>query len=512
MAEFYRLSRRLRQSEDVVDKLLNIYKSDLSQSAKNEELQKITSSKESSLLSLQKKQVSILEELWDRYREPDLSRENAASLLEKHKAFIDNARNLRLNEAFLTTGVKNATIGNIAQYSNNARAIADLGGGCSKALDVNTGEYSLTVRFSGEVDYKKFKSTIIRSPVTKKPEVFVSIKNILRKCEDKGMDRKQCARVLYQFVEEEFPENISSINLQAEKAREIASSTFNLVRSYKSLEAIQRALMAFKREPGVSVYVVYNKLKCLISELVKTRKPFNSDKECLVEVEQYLKKTIKDFLSPQAALLLDNFINQSHQHGESVNGEDILDFVMEIENSGPEYMVTQERSLTQKSLNLVSFNNNLLKQDIHELERNSRKDSWQSRFTNKEKGKGNSSERIPTPRGSSGGKSMSPSPSTGKVTEKEKKKEKVEKRSTSRGSGGRNRSRSGSQLNAKHCPICCLPSCENRGKQVGSCPELPQVRYNPANYCQTCYMIGHFSCGDQCKEVSKKRANMMLGN
>ena len=100
MAEFYRLSRRLRQSEDVVDKLLNIYKSDLSQSAKNEELQKITSSKESSLLSLQKKQVSILEELWDRYREPDLSRENAASLLEKHKAFIDNARNLRLNEAF----------------------------------------------------------------------------------------------------------------------------------------------------------------------------------------------------------------------------------------------------------------------------------------------------------------------------------------------------------------------------------------------------------------------------
>ena len=99
-----------------------------------------------------------------------------------------------------------------------------------------------------------------------------------------------------------------------------------------------------------------------------------------------------------------------------------------------------------------------------------------------------------------------------KTTKPEKKKEKVENRSTSRGSGGRNRSRSGSQLNAKHCPICCLPSCENRGKQVGSCPELPQVRYNPANYCQTCYMIGHFSCGDQCKEVSKKRANMMLGN
>ena len=154
MAEYYRLQRRLRQSEDTIDKILSIYKSDLSQNAREEELQKVNHNKESSLVSLQKKQISILEQLWDRYREPDISRENAASLLEKHKAFIDHSKSVQINEAFLTTGVKNVTIGNIAPYSSNARAIADLGGGVSKGLDVNTGEYSLVIKFSGKVSLR----------------------------------------------------------------------------------------------------------------------------------------------------------------------------------------------------------------------------------------------------------------------------------------------------------------------------------------------------------------------
>ena len=62
MAESYRLSKRILNSEQTLEKLLNIFKSDLPNDVKNNEIQKLTSSQESSLLSVQKKQISSIKE------------------------------------------------------------------------------------------------------------------------------------------------------------------------------------------------------------------------------------------------------------------------------------------------------------------------------------------------------------------------------------------------------------------------------------------------------------------
>ena len=511
MAESYRLSKRLQNSEQTLEKLLNIFKSNLPNDVKNNELQKLTSSQESSLLSVQKKQIALLEQCWDSYKNPDITREDAVSMLEKHKSMISRAKYLRVNEIYLATGVRNAMVEDPAPYSSNAKAIADLGGGIAKGLNVTNGDYDLVVKYSGDLEYKKFKGSVVRSPVTKKPEVFTSIKAILSKAQDKGLDRKQCAKILYLFIEEEFPDQLSSINLQTEKPRDIAMAAFNLVRSYKSLDAIQRAIMQFRRTPEMSIHVTYLKLQGLYKELVKTRKPFNKEEEIMEEVGEYLKKTIKDFLAPNAAMALEKYINACYQHGEAVTPDEILDFIMELENTDPDMIMGSDKALAQKSLNLVSFSNNMVKQDLHAAAR-SRKDEWQSRFSSKAGSGAAGSERVPTPR-------RTPDPSPAKPSEGPGNEKKVSKN----GSGSRNgsqkgrqnsttRSRSSSANTPKRCLICCLPTCDNREKTIGSCIHLPMVKYNPANFCQVCLMVGHFSTGDGCKAVSKKRANLILGN
>ena len=518
MAESYRLSKRLLNSEQRLEKLINIFQSNLPLEVKNNEIQKLTGTQESSLLSVQKKQIALLEGYWQAYKQPDVTREDAVSLLEKHKSLMSRAKFIKVNEIYLATGVKNAMVEDPAPYSSSARAIADLGGGVSKALNVSTGDYDQVVKYSGDLEYKKFKECVVRSPVTKKPEVFSSIKAILSKSQDRGLDRKQCAKILYLFIQEEFPDQLSSINLQTEQPGEIASAAFNLVRSYKSLEAIQRAIIQFRRPPDMSIHVAYSKLQGLYKELVKTRKPFNKEAEVMSEVNEYLKKTIKDFLSPTAAIALESFINQCYQHGEAVEGEEILDFVSEMENTNPEMAMIGDRALAQKSLSLVSFANNMVKQDIHTLEksRESRRDGWQARSMEKKNESPKSTERVPTPRGGSG-----PSPGR-KSGEPEKKKiiSSANNRPRSRSqngrsaSGTRNRSQSnpGTTGNSKQCLICCIPSCPNRAVHIGACEHLPVVRYNPSNFCQICMMVGHFSTGDMCKVVSKKRANLILGN
>ena len=109
--------------------------------------------------------------------------------------------------------------------------------------------------------------------MTKKPEVFSSIKAILSKSQDRGLDRKQCAKILYLFIQEEFPDQLSSINLQTEKPKEIASAAFNLVWSYKSLEAIY---IQFRRPPEMSIHVTYLKLLYIFSSEDPLRSPFMS--------------------------------------------------------------------------------------------------------------------------------------------------------------------------------------------------------------------------------------------
>ena len=514
MAESYRLSKRILNSEQTLEKLLNIFKSDLPNDVKNNEIQKLTSSQESSLLSVQKKQISLLEQLWESYKNPDITREDAVSMLEKHKSMINRAKYLRVNEIYLATGVRNAIVEDPSPYSSNAKAIADLGGGISKGLNVTNGDYDLVVKYSGDLDYKKFKGCVVRSPVTKKPEVFTSIKAILEKSQDRGLDRKQCAKILYLFIEEEFPDQLSSINLQTEKPKDIALAAFNLVRSYKSLDAIQRAIMQFRRTPEMSIHVTYLKLQGLYKELVKTRKPFNKEEEIMKEVGDYLKKTIKDFLSPNAAMALEKFINQCYQHGEAVTSDEILDFIMELENTDPDMVMSSDKALAQKSLSLVSFSNNIIKQDLHEAAR-SRKDGWQSRFSTTNKAATSSVERTPTPR-----RTPAVSPAKTKEEAEIKKNNNIanksgagaRSRSQSQKSNSRARSRSASANAPKHCLICCLPTCGNREKTIGSCSHLPMVKYNPANFCQICLMAGHFSTGDVCKTISKKRANLILGN
>ena len=53
MAESYRLSRRLLNSEQRLEKLINIFQSNLPLDVKNSEIQKLTGTQESSLLSVQ---------------------------------------------------------------------------------------------------------------------------------------------------------------------------------------------------------------------------------------------------------------------------------------------------------------------------------------------------------------------------------------------------------------------------------------------------------------------------
>ena len=133
MAESYRLSRRLLNSEQRLEKLINIFQSNLPLEVKNNEIQKLTGTQESSLLSVQKKQIALLEGYWQAYKQPDVTREDAVSLLEKHKSLMSRAKFIKVNEIYLATGVKNAMVEDPAPYSSSARAIADLGGGVSKA-------------------------------------------------------------------------------------------------------------------------------------------------------------------------------------------------------------------------------------------------------------------------------------------------------------------------------------------------------------------------------------------
>ena len=74
MAESYRLSRRLLSSEQKLEKLINIFQSNLPLEAKNNEIQKLTGSQESSLLSVQKKQIALFEKYGEAYKQPDATR------------------------------------------------------------------------------------------------------------------------------------------------------------------------------------------------------------------------------------------------------------------------------------------------------------------------------------------------------------------------------------------------------------------------------------------------------
>ena len=513
MGDVYKIQRRLRNQELMFQSFLRTFNSNDPVEVKQNQIAKLEPSVGNTVNSVHKKQFEILCGLWRDYREPDMRKEDCVTNFEKHKAMIERSNLLRQQEAFLATGTRMPVIGTRTAYTKNAPATLSNNDGSTRGINPETGDYSILIVYTGDVDYAKFKNLCKRSNVDDKPEVFVSIKNLLDEAQKKGMNRSQAAELLHGFSKTEFPRQHNPLNPKTDESEKVAHAVFHLVRSTRTLEAVQRAINAFKRSPGTSIFTTHQDLLCLYVELIKIKRPFQSTKKTEEEADDWMMKTIKDLMSPEASARVAQYITECDREGETLKLDEIIEYCEYLEEEMG-LVLNNERSLTQKSITLVAFSNEL-KKELSEGQR-SRREKWDVKKSDPKDQRATTPSgysRQATPRGGSTEKGSSRKNPTNEKRSDSKSPGPVRRQSGSRPSsrpGSRNRSRSNSKPTDTACLICGIPSCNNRDTGLGACPNLSQVRYNPSKFCGTCFCVGHFSTGDPCKEVVKKKANFML--
>ena len=512
-ADNWKLTQRVRDAENNLSKLLQVITSNDDPEVKRQVLDEIKPKNDNSILSAQKKQVEILKENWAQYRNPDFSKQQISSIVESHKAMMSHVKITREMEAFLNNGNRPVQFHSSAPYSDAAPAVLELGRGISRGLNPITGRYDYILEFSDDIDYSEFKTHVTRSLVTDLPNCFITFQDLMKESQRRGLTRQQFCKLVLEFIKEEYPENANNLNVNSSPLKDIMSMAYSLIRSYKNLDLINKAIQAFRRRPADTIGIAANNLSGLFRELAMARRPFDPPEKIEKETQKNVKKTLKDLVAPVIAGEVKRFIEGGESVGEDVTVEEVLDFIGNLEQD-EKHQIMNDRFLNNKSINLVALNNQLkggktaTKSDIHDQVRNSRFDNWKqsaaSPVTNY--------QRSPTPRGNS------PASDKKEGTDKSKndakpnpKKDKTRSRSRrSNNSRGGSRSRSNSKgREFKCCYICGLPECVNRKPDRGSCPFLPQVRFDPYQWCETCLRSGHFKVGSPCDELVEKRMNFL---
>ena len=518
-ADNWKLNQRLRATEDNLNKLLEVIASNDDPEVKRQVLDEIAPKKDNSILSAQKKQVEILKEKWAQYRNPEFTREQISSVIESHKAMISHVKRTREIENFLNNGNRPVQFNHSSAYSEGAPAVLDLGRGISRGLNPISGRYDYILEFSEDIDYADFKTHVTRSLVTDLPNCFVTFNDLMKEAQKRGLTRKQFCKLILEFIKEEYPENTNNLNVNSSPLKDIMAMAYSLIRSYKNIDLINKAIQGFRRRPADTIGIAASNLSGLYKELAMARRPFDSPDKIDRDTEKKVKKTLKDLVAPAIAGEVTRLIDTAEGLGEDISVEEVLEFIVNLEQDKENQIVT-DRYLNSKSVNLVALNNQLKnsktsgKADIHDQVRSSRFDNW------KQSGAATvpNYQRSPTPRSSSGGtekKSEVKKTNKNNFSVKEEGGSKKEnprsrsRRSNNSRSGSRNRSGSrGGE--PKSCYICGLPECQNRKPERGSCPFLPQVSFNPKKWCDTCLRLGHYKVGSPCDELVEKRMAYLL--
>ena len=514
LSESYKLSQRIVQNEKQLERLLAILASSDAEQAKRDQIVEISPAKDYSALSAFKRQIEILKNLWDKYQQPKFTKSDQMGFIESHKSLMNEVKTLREREFYLATGRAPVINNSVAKYSNSAPAFIDLNSGASKGLDPTTGNYNVTLKYSKEIVYSDFSTHICRSIVTKTPNIFTTVKNLMKESESRGLTRIQFGKLLLEFIKKEYPNQSVHLTVHEDNLEQILHIIYGLIKSFKNLETISKAIASFKRLPEESIATTYSNLCALYRELLSAKRPFDSAEKIQTAADNYCKKTLKDLVNADISKEVSAYISSSEAVGETVTIEEVIDFISTLEAKA-ENQIVAERSLNNKSLNLIALNNNIIanrNNDIFDQMRNSRKDSWA------QKPEDNKYGRVPTPRRDSNrenhdesSQNKAPNKLNPSLRKQKRNESKSQSRSRSR-SKSNGRSADNNRHNFKQCAICALPECNNRDLHLGACPNLPNVRYNDRNFCDLCYLIGHHSCGTPCLELTKKRLQRLQNN